>query len=89
MAGEVTIVRGGAERIPQLEPLWKALHHHHAAVAPHLAALEETWATGDRIGEVESLAVLPEYRSQGVGRALVHSVFEQLRRLDVTHWGVV
>lgn len=136
MAEEVTIVRGGVERIPELEPLWKALHHHHAAVAPHLTGLgpqktpdeswqvrrglyeewlaepdafvfvaeaggepvgyalvhmrapEETWATGDRIGELESLAVLPDYRSQGVGRALVDAMFERLRELGVTHWGV-
>jgi ribosomal protein S18 acetylase RimI-like enzyme len=136
MDATVTIERGGAERIPQLQPLWEALHHHHAAIAPHLRALgpmrspqeswlvrrglyeewlaepdafvlvaeaggepvgyalvhmrapDETWATGDRIAELESLAVLPEYRRLGVGRALVDAVFEHLRALDVSHWGV-
>jgi ribosomal protein S18 acetylase RimI-like enzyme len=41
------IVRGGAERIPDLEPLWHALSAHHAEVAPQLGPtrpLADTWA---------------------------------------------
>jgi ribosomal protein S18 acetylase RimI-like enzyme len=132
----VTIERGGAERIDELQPLWESLHAHHAAVAPHLQALgpvrtpgeswavrralyeewlaepdafvcvaradgqaigyalvhmrgpEETWATGDRIAELETLAVLPEHRGGGIGAALVDAVHDELRRLGVGQLGV-
>lgn len=119
-----------------MQPLWESLHHHHAAVAFHLAALgpvrrpeeswaarralyeewlaepdafalvaliddepvgyavvhmrppEETWATGDPIAELETLAVLPDHRGEGIGRALMEEVFEELRRLGVEQWAV-
>jgi len=32
---------------------------------------DDTWATGDRIGEVESLALLPGERGRGVGTLLL------------------
>ena len=46
---EVRLTRAGAERLAEIEPLWKALPDHHAAVAPklggHLArSPEEAWA---------------------------------------------
>ena len=113
------IVRAGAERIPDLQPLWESLSRHHAEVAPELAVLgevraeadswavrrglyedwlkdpeafvliaesqgepvgyavvqvrgpEETWATGDRVAQLETLTVLPGHRGQGIGSALV------------------
>ena len=42
----------------------------------HVMPLEETWVgdtwvTGPRIGEIESLAVLPEHRGQGLGTELL------------------
>src|ERR1700761_8149572 len=33
--------------------------------------IEDTWRTGDRIGEIESLSVLPEYRGSGLGTQLL------------------
>jgi ribosomal protein S18 acetylase RimI-like enzyme len=132
----VDIVRAGAERIPDLRPLWESLSRHHAEVAPELAMLgevraeadswavrralyeewlqdpdafvliaesqgepvgyamvelrgpEETWATGDRVAELETLAVLPEHRGQGIGSALVERMHEELRRLGVSHFVV-
>lgn len=42
--------------------------------------LSDTWATGDRIGEVESLSVLPEYRGRGLGSRLLGDLHERLRR---------
>src|SRR6266536_1843278 len=36
--------------------------------------LPDTWATGARIGEIESLAVLPEYRGHGVGTRLLDAL---------------
>jgi ribosomal protein S18 acetylase RimI-like enzyme len=132
----IVIRRGGAERIPDLQPLWESLHEHHAAVAPHLKAIgpvrapeqswevrralyeewlpepdafvlvaedgsrpvayalvhmrgtEETWVTGERVAELETLTVLPEYRGQGLGRALMDAVHAELRRLGISHWAV-
>ena len=46
---EVGIIRAGAERIDDVEPLWHAMHQHHRAVAGHLAAVapfrsdDESW----------------------------------------------
>jgi ribosomal protein S18 acetylase RimI-like enzyme len=42
----------------------------------HVMALEETWVadtwrTGARIGEIESVAVLPDHRGAGIGTALL------------------
>ena len=130
------IVRAGAERIPDLQPLWESLSRHHAEVAPELALLgevraeadswavrrdlyedwlkdpyafvliaesegepvgyavvqvrgpEETWATGDRVAQLETLAVLPGHRGQGIGSALVERMHEELRRLGASHFVV-
>jgi ribosomal protein S18 acetylase RimI-like enzyme len=132
----VDIVRAGAERIPDLQPLWESLSRHHAEVAPELAVLgevraeadswavrrelyeewlqdpdafvliaesdgepvgyamvqlrgpEETWATGDRVAQLETLTVLPEHRGQGIGTALVERMHEGLRRLGASHFVV-
>ena len=40
--------------------------------------LADTWATGDLIGEVESLSVLPEYRGHGLGSRLLVDLQERL-----------
>jgi ribosomal protein S18 acetylase RimI-like enzyme len=132
----VDIVRAGAERIPDLQPLWESLSRHHAEVAPELAMLgdvraaadswavrralyeewlqdsdafvliaesqgepvgyamvelrgpEETWATGDRVADLQTLAVLPGHRGEGIGSALVERMHEELRRLAVSHFVV-
>jgi ribosomal protein S18 acetylase RimI-like enzyme len=49
---------------------------------------EETWSTGDRVAELQTLAVLPGHRGQGIGTALVERVHEELRRMDVSHFVV-
>jgi ribosomal protein S18 acetylase RimI-like enzyme len=42
--------------------------------------LADTWATGgDLVGEIESLAVLPEYRGRGVGSSLLRQLQDELR----------
>ena len=109
-------MRAGAERIDELEPLWRALYAHHAEVGRDVApvrALEDswrrrrplyerwltadgavlliaerlgravgyamvtvgagpaTWDLGDRVVELETLAVLPEERGAGVGHELI------------------
>jgi ribosomal protein S18 acetylase RimI-like enzyme len=40
----------------------------------------DTWATGARIGEIESLSVLPEHRGRGLGSLLLEELHEELRR---------
>jgi ribosomal protein S18 acetylase RimI-like enzyme len=49
---------------------------------------EETWSTGDRVAELETLAVLPEHRGRGIGTALVERMHEELARMDVSHFVV-
>jgi ribosomal protein S18 acetylase RimI-like enzyme len=49
---------------------------------------EETWATGDRVAELQSLAVLPGHRGQRIGTALVERMHEELRRMDVSRFFV-
>jgi ribosomal protein S18 acetylase RimI-like enzyme len=43
----------------------------------------DTWRTGDRIGELESLAVAPEHRGQGIGGALLDAVDHEFDALGV------
>ena len=49
----------------------------------HLRGPEETWETGDRIGVLETLAVLPDERGSGVGTALFERIYAELRELGV------
>jgi ribosomal protein S18 acetylase RimI-like enzyme len=41
--------------------------------------LADTWATGRRVGEIESLGVLPEYRGRGIGSELLRQLHDDLR----------
>ena len=43
----------------------------------------DTWRTGDRIGELESISVLPEHRGAGIGSALLDAVEAEFARLGV------
>jgi ribosomal protein S18 acetylase RimI-like enzyme len=46
----------------------------------------DTWVTGDRIAELESISVLPEHRGKGIGSMLVdacHGAIETLGVKDV------
>ena len=45
--------------------------------------LEDTWRTGDRVGEIESLSVLPAYRGTGLGSELLERLEAHLHELDV------
>lgn len=41
------------------------------------------WRTGNRLAELETLSVLPEYRGGGVGTMLLESVWSRLAEMDV------
>jgi ribosomal protein S18 acetylase RimI-like enzyme len=49
----------------------------------HLRGPEETWATGERIGVLETLAVLPGERGRGIGSELFDRMYEELRAVGV------
>jgi len=50
----------------------------------HMHEAYEGWDTHGRVGVLESIAVLPEMRSRGVGRRLMSALYAELRRLGVT-----
>ena len=54
----------------------------------HMRGEEESWRTGPRIAELETLAVLPGHRGAGIGSRLVDAVYEELRGLGVSQLGV-
>ena len=59
---------------------------HGAAVGYAVVRLggpDETWMTGQRTAELETLAVLPASRGKGAGSALMDAVDEELGRLGV------
>ncbi len=133
----ITIVRAGAERVADLEPLWGALQERHAELAPtlegararsageawrlrrrkYLTALADPdafvmiaeqeveravgyalvslgegpsgWDLGERVADVETLAVLPEVRGRGVGTRLMDAVEAELSRLGITAFRVL
>ncbi len=43
----------------------------------------DTWQTGNRIGEIESLAVLPSHRGHGIGTQLLTGLESELRAIGV------
>lgn len=54
---------------------------HVLAVAETWIA--DTWRTGGRIGEIESLAVLPSHRGQGIGTRLLDALERELASIGV------
>lgn len=77
----MTIVKGGAERIDDLEPIWKALQDHHVALTPSLAGLErrlpdDSWAAARRsyaewLRDPDTFLLIAEQAGRPVGYALV------------------
>lgn len=49
----------------------------------HVGGPDETWVTGERTAELETLAVLPGSRGAGIGSALMDAVDDELGRLGI------
>jgi len=64
----------------EAEPLGYAV----LSVKPSMAS----WEVGARVGELETLAVTPAARGQGIGTLLVEACRERLRAEGITHWSV-
>lgn len=43
----------------------------------------ETWRTPDKVAEIETLSVLPEFRGSGLGSALMEAVYSELEKAGV------
>lgn len=57
-------------------PVGYALVHIHEGA-------DDTWPTGSAIGEIETIAVAPDWRGQGLGTALLDEAERQLLARDV------
>ncbi len=49
---------------------------------------DESWQTGSRIAELETMAVLPSQRGHGLGTLLIGAVYAELRRIGVHQLGL-
>ncbi|MEJ7818344.1 MAG: GNAT family N-acetyltransferase [Thermoleophilaceae bacterium] len=82
--GDLQVVRGGPERIADLQPLWAALQAHHAALAPLLVGLtarsiDESWARrrpryDEWLAEPDAFVLIAERAGRPIGYALVRVV---------------
>lgn len=52
-------------------------------VAHFLPGPDDSWTTGQRIGDIESLAVAPDRRGAGIGSALLRAARERMLDLGV------
>jgi GNAT superfamily N-acetyltransferase len=57
----------------------KPIGYAFVTVGPGYAS----WKTGERLAELETLSVLPEHRSGGVGSSLIEAVWSRLAELGV------
>ncbi len=79
---DVMIVRASAERIQELEPLWKALHAQHLSVDPELPGIpmrspEDAWERRRDLyqawlSEKDAILLIAGHRGRAVGYALAH-----------------
>lgn len=79
-AGDGTMLAAVPRDDPRATPLG------YAVLLPNPAGA--TWDLGDRVGEIESLAVAPEARGRGVGTALLDAARERFRSQGIEFWSV-
>jgi len=78
---DIAITRSGADRIDELQPLWKALQDHHASLCETLAGLrprtaEDSWAAARQkyaewLSDTDAFVLIAEQAGLPVGYALV------------------
>lgn len=51
---------------------------------PEETWVADTWVTGSKIGEIESISVLPDYRNQGIGTRLLDRLEQELADAGVS-----
>ncbi len=42
-----------------------------------------TWVTGERVGSLETLSILPDYRDRGIGSMFMDRIYEDLRTAGI------
>ena len=47
-----------------------------------------SWQTGERLAQLETLSVLPEYRGEGLGEALLDAIWDRLATAGVDELGI-
>jgi ribosomal protein S18 acetylase RimI-like enzyme len=70
--------------VPAGEPNAAPLGYAVLSVKPSMAS----WDVGERIGEIETLAVAAGARDGGIGTLLIEACRERLRAEGVSHWAV-
>ena len=77
---DLRIVYAGPDRIPELEPLWRALYEHHGTIADGVAGVrpyEDTWKQRQGQyrdwlgGDTEAILLLAERDGRAVGYAML------------------
>jgi ribosomal protein S18 acetylase RimI-like enzyme len=70
--------------VPADDPAASPLGYAVLSIKPSMAS----WDVGERIGEIETLAVAEGARGEGIGTMLVEACRERLRAEGVSHWAV-
>jgi GNAT superfamily N-acetyltransferase len=77
---DLRIVEGGPQRIPDLEPLWRALYEHHRGIAEGVARMrpfEDSWRQrrgqyqGWLEGNADAVLLVAERDGRAVGYAML------------------
>ncbi|HKF82067.1 MAG TPA: GNAT family N-acetyltransferase [Solirubrobacterales bacterium] len=70
--------------VPAGDPAAAPLGYAVLSVKPSMAS----WDVGERVGEIETLAVAEEARGAGIGTMLIEACRARLRADGVSHWAV-